>query len=306
MNARGHGDGVRSGTDGGRGPCAGRPGRRCRVLWRRQTAAGQGGRSRRRGRAPLAEAAVRTNFADTAKWIATLTTDATGRAEVDLDMPENLTGWKIKVWGIGQGTRVGSGEAEIVTRKDLIVRLQAPRFFVQKDEVVLSANVHNYLKTDKEVTVVLETPGDVLALVEGAEPTVKVTIPAGGEQRVDWRVKVAKEGEAVVRMKSAHGRRVRRRRGEAAELHPRHAEDGKLGWHRPTRQGERQADDQCAGRAQGRPVAARNPLFTVARDGDGRRIFTFPGHCDPTGPDQINRVCFIISGFNLFTWTINT
>jgi uncharacterized protein YfaS (alpha-2-macroglobulin family) len=162
----------------------------------------KGGEAEGGAEAPLAEAAVRTNFADTAKWIATLTTDATGRAEVDLDMPENLTGWKIKVWGIGQGTRVGSGEAEIVTRKDLIVRLQSPRFFVQKDEVVLSANVHNYLKTDKEVTVVLETPGDVLALVEGAEPTVKVTIPAGGEQRVDWRVKVAKEGEAVVRMKA--------------------------------------------------------------------------------------------------------
>ena len=31
---------------------------------------------------------------------------------------------------MGHGTRVGQGEAEIVTKKDLIVRLQAPRFFV--------------------------------------------------------------------------------------------------------------------------------------------------------------------------------
>ena len=61
-------------------------------------------------------------------------------------MPENLTGWKIRVWGMGHGTKVGQGEAEVVTRKNLIVRLQAPRFFVQKDEVVLSANVHNYLE----------------------------------------------------------------------------------------------------------------------------------------------------------------
>ncbi len=65
-------------------------------------------------------------------------------------MPENLTTWKVKVWGMGHGTKVGQGEAEVVTRKDLIVRLQAPRFFVEKDEVVLSANVHNYLKTKKE------------------------------------------------------------------------------------------------------------------------------------------------------------
>ncbi|HUG66716.1 MAG TPA: MG2 domain-containing protein, partial [Pirellulaceae bacterium] len=93
----------------------------------------------------LVSPAVRTNFADTAFWAGTLDTDDQGFAEVSLAMPENLTTWKIKVWGIGHGTKVGSGEAEVITQKDLIIRLQAPRFFIEKDEVVLSANVHNYL-----------------------------------------------------------------------------------------------------------------------------------------------------------------
>ena len=43
-------------------------------------------------------------------------------------MPEQVTGWKVRVWGMGHGTKVGEGTAEIVTKKDLIVRLQAPRF----------------------------------------------------------------------------------------------------------------------------------------------------------------------------------
>src|SRR5207249_7792039 len=105
---------------------------------------------------------VRRNFADTAFWAASLNTDQSGEAEVSLTMPENLTGWKVKVWGLGHGTKVGQGEAEVVTKKDLLVRLQAPRFFVQKDEVVLSANVHNYLKADKNVAVSLELDGGVL------------------------------------------------------------------------------------------------------------------------------------------------
>ena len=29
--------------------------------------------------------------------------------DVSLDMPENLTTWRIKVWGLGHGTRVGEG-----------------------------------------------------------------------------------------------------------------------------------------------------------------------------------------------------
>jgi uncharacterized protein YfaS (alpha-2-macroglobulin family) len=143
---------------------------------------------------------VRKNFADTALWTAALTTDKDGKAEVSLTMPENLTAWKIKVWAMGAGTRVGQGDVEVVTKKNLIVRLQAPRFFVQKDEVVLSANVHNYLKSAKSVKVSLELEGGTLAATGDTMRTVN--IPANGEQRVDWRVKVTGEGDAIVRMKA--------------------------------------------------------------------------------------------------------
>jgi uncharacterized protein YfaS (alpha-2-macroglobulin family) len=148
----------------------------------------------------LVEPTVRSNFADTALWVAAVTTNANGEAEFELDMPENLTTWKIRAWGMGHGTKVGAGEAEVITRKDLIVRLQAPRFFVQTDEVVLTANVHNYLAQEKEVTVVLEVPGNILK--PQTETTVKVKVPAEGEARVDWRCTVLDEGEATVRMKA--------------------------------------------------------------------------------------------------------
>ncbi|RIK73285.1 MAG: alpha-2-macroglobulin, partial [Planctomycetota bacterium] len=74
--------------------------------------------------------AIRQNFADSAKWVASLQANAEGIAEVQFDMPENLTAWSIHAWGMGPGTRVGEGAAEVVTRKNIIVRLQAPRFFV--------------------------------------------------------------------------------------------------------------------------------------------------------------------------------
>ena len=123
-------------------------------------------------------------------------------AAVEFNMPENLTGWKVKVWAMGHGTKVGEGQAEVVTRKDLIVRLQAPRFFVETDEVVLSANVHNYLKNRKSAKVLLELDGGCLTLMKGQKQTQSISIAANGEKRVDWRVKVLKEGEAVVRMKA--------------------------------------------------------------------------------------------------------
>jgi hypothetical protein len=152
---------------------------------------------------------VRTQFADTALWVGALETGKDGTAEVSLKMPENLTTWRIKVWAMGHGTKVGQGQTDVVTRKDLILRMQAPRFFVETDEVVLSANVHNYLKSKKSVQVALELEGDTLLVVppSGGEDRLKpvlqtVDIEPNGEARIDWRVKVLKEGEAVIRMKA--------------------------------------------------------------------------------------------------------
>ncbi len=143
---------------------------------------------------------IRTKFADTAFWIASLTTNSKGIAEVNFDMPENLTGWKIRTWAMGHGTVVGEGTTEVVTTKNLLLRLQAPRFFVEKDEVVLSANIHNYLDSPKKVRAALELDGNSLELIGKGSQGIKIS--AGGEERVDWRVKVKREGEAIVRMKA--------------------------------------------------------------------------------------------------------
>ena len=176
--------------------------------------------------APLVQPTVRTNFADTALWAGALETDTRGEATVALTMPESLTTWKARVWAMGDGARCGEGTAELVTTKHLLLRLQAPRFFTQKDEVVLSANVHNYLKTKKTVQVALELDGAKWMLCAGnisignREPhpiyiadmdgkdndlrgmKQQITIPAGGEQRVDWRIRVEGPGLLTVRMKA--------------------------------------------------------------------------------------------------------
>ena len=146
------------------------------------------------------EFAVRSEFADTAFWKAGIKTDVNGEAEIDFPMPDNLTTWKVKVWALGHGTRVGQGETEVITSKDLLVRLQAPRFFVEKDEVVLSANVHNYLAGERAVEVSLELDGKSLSAKKKKALTQSVVVGAGEDQRVDWKVTVAREGEVTVRV----------------------------------------------------------------------------------------------------------
>jgi uncharacterized protein YfaS (alpha-2-macroglobulin family) len=52
----------------------------------------------------------------------------------------------------------------VLVRKNLIVRLAAPRFFRQGDETVMRVIAHNYLATAKDVTFALDVSGvDVLS-----------------------------------------------------------------------------------------------------------------------------------------------
>lgn len=146
---------------------------------------------------------IRSNLADSAVWIADFTTDAQGAGEFNFTLPDNLTTWKLRSWVMGPSTQVGEAAVEVITRKNLMVRLQAPRFFVEKDEVVISANVHNEMDVAQSVKAVLELEGGVLEFLEKGQATqAAADIGAHGEKRFDWRVKVIGEGEAKIRVKA--------------------------------------------------------------------------------------------------------
>jgi hypothetical protein len=205
------------------------------------------------------EPAVRSNFADTALWVGALQTDANGEAVVKVDMPENLTTWKARAWAMGDGTMVGEGTTEVLTTKNLIVRLQAPRFFQQKDEVVISTNVHNFLPTDQQVKVTLEMVGPTLTpLADMAPPadgvwrsTLTVPVSHNGERRVDWRTRSGRASRrrqiGLLRQRRADGRFERQRRSGAAPRRPRPARADR---HRPLDDRTRRDTKQRPARGQ--------------------------------------------------------
>ncbi|MBI4863868.1 MAG: hypothetical protein HY815_26960, partial [Candidatus Riflebacteria bacterium] len=139
----------------------------------------------------LAEPAVREYFPDTAFWSPSIVTDAGGKAHVTVEFPDSLTTWKATFRGVTADTAVGGGELSVITRKNLILRLKTPRFVTQRDELSFTMIVHNYLKSEKEVTLELDAGG---LEVVGAS-TSKVKVPADGEKAVDFAVRAPKAGD---------------------------------------------------------------------------------------------------------------
>src|ERR1700757_950612 len=80
---------------------------------------------------------IRKAFPDTAFWAADLMTDTAGKAQAKVEFPDSLTTWRATARGVATdalvGTRVGAAITKSIVRKNLILRLAVPRFFVQGD-----------------------------------------------------------------------------------------------------------------------------------------------------------------------------
>ncbi|HEV2487279.1 MAG TPA: MG2 domain-containing protein [Terracidiphilus sp.] len=141
---------------------------------------------------------VRKAFPDTAYWNPNVRTGADGHAPVEFNFPDALTTWRTTIRAMTDDGKAGGVVTRVLVRKNLIVRLAAPRFFRQGDETVLRVIAHNYLATAKDVTFALDVTG--ADVVSGQ--TQKVSIPAKGESYVDWRVKAEATGDAVLTAKA--------------------------------------------------------------------------------------------------------
>ena len=151
--------------------------------------------------------AVRSNFAETAFWSPAVITN-NGEATVKVTFPDSLTQWHATARGLTNTVEVGSGESDAATKKDLIVRLQAPRFFVETDRVTISANVHNYSDKTQYVTVKINTETQLalsrmttINTVPGRNlnpPVQNLQLEAGQEKTVNWPMDVNKEGLATI------------------------------------------------------------------------------------------------------------
>ncbi len=139
----------------------------------------------------LVQPTIRRNFKDTAFWQPDVITGPDGKATVKVTLPDNLTTWRATARGVTADTKVGATKYKVVARKDVIMRLETPRFVTQGDTVTLSGIVHNYLNADKSTQISLEVSG---AQLQNAA-TKTVTISKQGEQRIDWQITAPNVGE---------------------------------------------------------------------------------------------------------------
>ncbi len=139
--------------------------------------------------------AVRSDFSETALFEPHLTVKD-GKAVVSFKAPERLTSWKVQGTVLTKDVRTGALSAEFATKKELMVRVEMPRFLRENDHSTLKAMVHN--ETGKPFSAevqlsILKGESDAGAAFGVASEKRKVSVEPGAVAAVSWNVKAPKD-----------------------------------------------------------------------------------------------------------------
>jgi uncharacterized protein YfaS (alpha-2-macroglobulin family) len=143
---------------------------------------------------------LRKDFRVLAFWLGSLETDARGRAQTRVTLPESLTTYRVMAVAADKASRFGSGESEIRINKPVTLRPAFPRFLAAGDQASFGAVVTNQLKTPGTAIVTIES-ADPGVVAFGADTTRTVQIAPGGSAEVRFEAASRTVGSARVRMR---------------------------------------------------------------------------------------------------------
>ncbi|MEM7096345.1 MAG: alpha-2-macroglobulin family protein [Actinomycetota bacterium] len=140
---------------------------------------------------------IRTNFDALAVFQPEVTTDADGKAVIEVPLPDNLTRYRVMVVATSEATDAGSGDSNITARLPVTVRPTPPRFANFGDRFAFPVVVQNATDDDLEIDVAFRSTNLV---VDGRDGTT-VMVPAN--DRVEVRFDVAADEAGTARFQIA-------------------------------------------------------------------------------------------------------
>jgi uncharacterized protein YfaS (alpha-2-macroglobulin family) len=145
---------------------------------------------------------MRENFNALAVFAPSVPTDAEGRAEVKVKVPDNLTRYRVMAVSVAGGRQFGSGESSITARQPLMARPSAPRFLNFGDRFDLPVVVQN--QTDKPIEAEVAVRAVNAEFTDGQGR--RVTVPANDRVEVRFPVSASKAGTARFQIGAVAGR----------------------------------------------------------------------------------------------------
>jgi hypothetical protein len=151
------------------------------------------------GGADAGAGTLRKDFRVLAFWLGSVTTDAQGRASVDVKLPESLTTYRIMAVAADRNSRFGSADTEVRVNKPITMKPTYPRFLAVGDTAMFGAVVTSQLQTAGSATVTMKSLDPAVLDLTGPA-TQTVNIAAGGSIEARFTAAGKSIGRARVQM----------------------------------------------------------------------------------------------------------
>lgn len=138
----------------------------------------------------------RTNFPETAYWNPTLKTDKDGKVNIEINLPDNLTTWRLVAIANSQEAAFGSKVSEVIVSRDVLIRPLLPRFLSVGDEAKLGAIIVNTSGQDQNLTVKIE--GEGIQIKE--DKTKQQLLTDGAQAKLTWETVATNAKSAQIKL----------------------------------------------------------------------------------------------------------
>lgn len=149
------------------------------------------------------EPQIRRNLNETAFFYPQLTTNEQGEVQVEFTVPEALTRWNFMGLAHTADLRYGQFSKEVVTRKELMVAPNLPRFFREGDRIEIQTKVSNLTANPMQGEARLQlfdaiTLKPVDELMKNQMAKKAFSLDASGNTSVGWEIVIPEGIDAVM------------------------------------------------------------------------------------------------------------
>jgi uncharacterized protein YfaS (alpha-2-macroglobulin family) len=139
----------------------------------------------------------RKDFKDLGYWNPALIVDANGKGTLSFTMPDDLTKWRLVLIGSDGKSHLAEFKDSLITKQDIMAKLEAPRGFVVDDTAQVATVLHNYTEKPVETKVALEIKTGASNVKLLCEKNRTISIKSNGTERIDWPLVIRNGGSVT-------------------------------------------------------------------------------------------------------------
>ncbi|HEB02610.1 MAG TPA: large extracellular alpha-helical protein [Nitrospirae bacterium] len=142
---------------------------------------------------------LRSLFKFVSYWNPSIKTDVYGRAKIEFEVPDNLTGWKVLALAVTNGDRMGLGEGTFVVNRPTEIRPALPNQVTEGDEFKAGFTVMNRTDDPRTLKVNISAEGSIAGQKGGEPLSSSIEVDAEPYKRKKVWLPVTTSGDGEVR-----------------------------------------------------------------------------------------------------------